>query len=151
MGFRDTVDAAVADRLSAYDVLVEVGVGERPAVASLLAERGRTVTATDVHEPAWVADETFPAAVAFVRDDVTNPDRETYADADVVYALNCPPELQRPLVDVAESVGADAAFTTLGNDPAVVPATAESLPGVRGTLYVATARGDPGDRTRRDR
>jgi len=144
------VHVAIADRLAEYDVLVEVGVGDRPGVASALAERGRTVTATDVREPAGVADGSFPDTVAFVRDDVTNPDRGIYVDADVVYALNCPPELQRPLVDVARAVGADAAFTTLGGDPAIVPATAEPLPGVREVLYVATTRGRPGAQPRRD-
>jgi uncharacterized UPF0146 family protein len=151
VGIRDTVHDALADRLAASDALVEVGVGERPAGARQLADRGCTVTATDVHEPACVADGSFPDRVAFVRDDLTDPTPETYADADVVYALNCPPELQRPLVDVAREAGADAAFTTLGADPAVVPATAEALPGVRETLYVATARGDPRGRPRRDR
>jgi uncharacterized UPF0146 family protein len=151
VGIRDAVHDALADRLAAADVLVEVGVGDRPAVARLLVDRGCTVTATDVHEPAPIADESFPERVAFVRDDVTDPTRETYADADVVYALNCPPELQRPLVDVARDAGADAAFTTLGADPVVVPATAESLPGVRETLYVATARGEPGRRLGHDR
>jgi uncharacterized UPF0146 family protein len=151
VGTRDAVHVALADRLAAYDVLVEVGVGDRQTVARLLAERGRTVTVTDVEEPASVGTDEFPSSVTFVRDDVTDPDRGTYADADVVYALNCPPELQRPLVDVAESVGADAAFTTLGADSVVVPATAESLPGVRETLYVATTRGDPETRARRDR
>lgn len=144
MGTRDAVVAALADRLESYDVVVEVGVGERPAVAAALAERGATVTATDVTEPACVADGSFPEGVAFVRDDVTDPGPGVYADADVVYALNCPPELQRPLVDVARDAGADAAFTTLGADPAVVPATPEALPGVRETLYVASARGERG-------
>jgi uncharacterized UPF0146 family protein len=151
VGIRDAIDGALVDRLAAYDVLVEVGVGDRLAVARSLADRGCAVTATDVHEPATVADGSFPASVAFVRDDVTDPTRETYVDADVVYALNCPPELQRPLVDVARGVGADAAFTTLGTDPAVVPATAESLPGVHETLYAATSRGDRSARTGRDR
>ncbi len=131
---------ALADRLDEFDALVEVGVGNRPAVASALAARGRSVTATDVTEPRSVADGSFPERVAFVRDDVTNPDLAVYADADVVYALNCPPELQRPLVDVARAADAVAAFTTLGADPVVVPATPEPLPGVRETLYVANAR-----------
>nr|WP_193570752.1 UPF0146 family protein [Halorubellus sp. JP-L1] len=125
---------ALADRLDDYDVLVEVGVGCRHAVAAALADRGRTVTATDVRP------RSVPEGVAFVVDDVTTPDHSVYADADVVYALNCPPELQRALVDVARSVGADAAFTTLGADPAVVPATPEALDGVRETLYVASSR-----------
>jgi uncharacterized UPF0146 family protein len=118
---------ALVDRLSGYDELVEVGVGERPDVAAALADRGCGVTATDVH------DRDVPAGVRFVRDDVTDPDAGVYGNADAVYALNCPPELQRPLADAAAAVGADCLFTTLGADPAVVDARPETLPGT--TLF----------------
>ena len=101
---------------------VEVGVGNRPEVAAALADRGRTVVATDV------VDREVPDGVRFVRDDVTDPSLDVYHEADLVYALNCPPELQRPLVEVAERVGAAWAFTTLGADPAIVPATRRTLP-----------------------
>jgi len=132
VGTRTEVTAALAERLSEYDVLVEVGVGNRPDVALALAERGRSLTATDVHV------QSVPEPVAFVTDDVTDPDLSVYADADAVYALNCPPELQRALCDVARAVDADAVFTTLGTDPAVVPATPENLLGTRITLFVAS-------------
>ena len=115
-------NVALVDRLARYDDLVEVGVGSRPGVAAALADRGRTVTATDVYE------RDVPADVLFVRDDVTDPDRAVYRGADAVYALNCPPELQRPLSAAARTVGADCLFTTLGTDPAVVDAVPETLP-----------------------
>nr|WP_255152589.1 UPF0146 family protein [Halorarius halobius] len=110
---------ALAERAPAS--AVEVGVGNRPDVAGALAARGRTVTATDV------VDRSVPAGVQFVRDDVVDPDPAVYADADLVYALNCPPELQRPLVEAAEAAGATWAFTTLGGDPAVVESTPETV------------------------
>ena len=119
--------AALVDRLSRYESLVEVGVGERPGVAAALADRGRTVTATDVR------DRRVPGGVGFVRDDVTDPDADVYGGADAVYSLNCPPELQRPLADVARRADADCLFTTLGADPAVVDATPETLPA--GTIF----------------
>ncbi len=103
-------------------------MGRRPAVAAALADRGCLVTATDVRA------RDVPAPVAFVRDDVTDPDPSVYADADAVYALNCPPELQRPVAEVARAAGADCRFTTLGTDPAVVPADCERLGGDE-TLY----------------
>jgi uncharacterized UPF0146 family protein len=105
----------VVDRLAGYDRLVEVGVGRRADVAGALAAAGCSVTATDV-----VARE-VPEGVDFVVDDVLAPDSAVYADADCVYALNCPPELHRPLVAVAEGAGAACAFTTLGGDQPVVP------------------------------
>jgi uncharacterized UPF0146 family protein len=111
---------------------VEVGVGRRPAVALALAERGVDVTATDV------VDRDVPDPVRFARDDVTDPDRAIYADADLVYALNCPPELQRPAREVAREIGATFRFTTLGGDPAVVPA--ESRYVADETLFTASAQ-----------
>ena len=125
--------AALIDRLARHDTLVEVGVGRRPDVSAGLAERGRTVTATDVHE------RSVPEGVRFRRDDVLEASERDDPGAlyrvDAIYALNCPPELQRPLLDVARRADAACYFTTLGGDPAVVPAAPESVPG--DTLYVA--------------
>jgi uncharacterized UPF0146 family protein len=67
-------------------------------------------------------------------DDVTDPDLAVYADADAVYALNCPPELHRPLVDVASAVDAACAFTTLGGDQPAVPVERRTVES--STLYV---------------
>jgi uncharacterized UPF0146 family protein len=120
---------AVVARLSGYDRVVEVGVGNRPDVADALADRGVDVVATDVHE------RPVPDGVRFAHEDVTDPDPRRYEGVDAVYALNCPPELQRPLRAAARSAGAACLFTTLGADPAVVPATREQLP--TGTLFVA--------------
>ncbi len=113
---------ALVTRLSEADSVVEVGVGNRPDVAAGLAERGVDVTATDIRE------RSVPEPVAFVTDDVTEPTLSVYEGADVVFARNLPPELQRPLRDVARRVGAACWFTTLGGDPVVVPAEAEQLP-----------------------
>jgi uncharacterized UPF0146 family protein len=108
-------------RLSRYDTLVEVGIGDRHDVALGLAERGCRVTATDIYE------RSLPESVRFVRDDVTDPDRSIYRGADAVYALNCPPELQRPLASIARTADAVCLFTTLGGDPALVDATPETV------------------------
>jgi len=101
-------------RLSDCERVVEVGVGRRPGVAAALAERGVDVTATDLR------DRSTPEGVRFVRDDVTDPDLAVYRGADAVYARHCPPELQRPVRDLARTVGATVLFTTLGGDPALV-------------------------------
>jgi len=122
----------VVEVLAGYEVLVEVGVGRRPDVAAALADQGRAVTATDVVE------REVPDGVGFVRDDVTDPDLAVYEDAEAVYALRCPPELQRALVSVAERAGADCLFTTLGGDPVVVPADPRTV--ASGTLFVAQTR-----------
>jgi uncharacterized UPF0146 family protein len=115
--------------LAAFGTVVEVGIGRRPVVAAALAERGVTVTATDVYE------RPVPDSVRFVRDDVCDPDESVYADADALYALNLPPELHRPTLELARRADAAFLFTTLGGDPPTVPVERETLPGE--TLFVA--------------
>jgi len=118
---------ALAAPLSPDARVVEVGVGERPVVAARLTAAGYDVVATDV------SDRSVPDGVDFRRDDVTDPDEQVYEGAELVYALRCPPELQDSLRGVARSVGAAAAFTTLGGDPATVPVDRETVQS--GALY----------------
>ena len=125
----ETLLEALAD----YDRLVEIGIGRRTDVAAALADRGVAVTATDVH------DRAAPDGVAFVRDDVVDPDPAIYADAEAIYALNLPPELHRPALETAREADADFLFTTLGGDQPTVPVERRTIE--TGTLYVARARG----------
>ena len=120
---------AIVRRLSDFETLVEVGVGRRHEVAGGLADRGKTVTATDVHP------RDVPAAVRFERDDVTDPDPAVYRDADAVYALNLPPELHRPALDVARGHDVAFLFTTLGADQPAISVARETIPGE--TVFVA--------------
>jgi uncharacterized UPF0146 family protein len=134
--------AALCARFEAYDAVVEIGVGRRPAVAASLASRGVDVTATDVRP------REVPPDVEFVHNDVFDPDLDVYRDTDAIYALNPPPDLHRPIRAIARAVGVPFLFTTLGTDPPAIPASAETLPG--DTLFRASERGRPerGDRSR---
>ncbi|SFR98891.1 hypothetical protein SAMN05216559_2117 [Halomicrobium zhouii] len=133
-----TAREALVDRLKNFDRLVEVGVGRQPEVATALVERGCVVTATDVVERA------VPDGVGFVKDDVTEPEKSVYADAECVYGLNLPPELHRPAWDVAREFDADFLFTTLGSDQPSISVDRETLPEGE-TLFVAK-EGVPGNR-----
>jgi len=117
-----TDSAAIVDRLARFDCVVEIGVGHRPAVAAALADRGVAVTATDV------TPREVPENVAFVRDDITDPVPEVYADADAIYGLDLPPELHAPAASIAREHDAALVFTTLGGDPPAVPVEREMLP-----------------------
>ncbi|WP_136590675.1 UPF0146 family protein [Salinigranum halophilum] len=126
--------AALADYLSRYARVVEVGVGRRTDVAAALVDRGTDVTATDLYA------RSVPDGVRFVRDDVVaRAERGARVDSlyavDAVYALNLPPELHRPARDVAHAAGADFLFTTLGGDQPTVPVERVTLDAE--TLYVA--------------
>ncbi|WP_435361065.1 UPF0146 family protein [Haloarchaeobius sp. DFWS5] len=122
--------AALVDRLAVFERVVEVGIGHRTDVAAELAERGVTVTATDVHP------RDVPGAIHFVQDDVTAPTPSVYADVGAVYALNQPPELHQPTAAVARRAGAQFLFTTLGGDQPAIPVTRETIPG--DTVFVAS-------------
>ncbi|XVH30336.1 UPF0146 family protein [Haloferacaceae archaeon DSL9] len=127
--------AAVA-YLSRYETLLEVGIGVRVEAASALVDADCAVTAVDVH------DREVPPGVRFVRDDVfVRSDAPTLPDhyrVDALYGLNLPPELHRPVADIARRVGADFAFTTLGHDEPTIPVERTSI--ADDTLYVV-ARG----------
>ncbi|UPV72779.1 hypothetical protein M0R89_09475 [Halorussus limi] len=120
---------AIVGRLSGFERVVEVGIGNRTDVAAALADAGVAVTATDVRP------REVPAGVAFAEDDVLDPDPARYRDADAVYALNLPPELHRPTLEVARRHDAAFLFTTLGGDPPAVPVERETVPGE--TIFVA--------------
>lgn len=124
---------AIVDRL-ARERVIEVGIGRRTDVAGALVERGTAVVATDVYP------QEVPEGVEFVIDDVVSPTCSVYEGADLLYALNLPPELHRPARDVARRVGAEFRFTTLGGDGPAIPADPRSLAGE--TLY-APAEGGP--------
>jgi hypothetical protein len=128
----------LAARLAVYDRLVEVGIGRRPEVAAALVDADCEVTATDVF------DAPVPDGVRFVRDDVTaraealdGAPGDPY-DADALYGLNLPAELQRSARDVAHAAGADFLFTTLGFEEPVIPVDRETVGGE--TLYLAERR-----------
>ncbi|QLK27841.2 hypothetical protein HYG81_09040 [Natrinema zhouii] len=119
------------DHLAGYERAVEIGIGHRSDPARALAERGVSVTATDIY------DRDVPEGVRFVRDDIVDPDPAVYASTDVVYARNLPPELHRPTLEAARSADADFLFTTLGGDQPAVPVERKTI--AKGTLYVARA------------
>ena len=132
-------NSELLETLSDYDRVVEVGIGRRTDVAAALADCGVDVIATDVH------DRKSPANVRFVPDNVVDPNLDLYADADAIYALNLPPELHRPTLDIAREADADFLFTTLGGDQPAVPVERRTVDA--GTLYVARSMGRAGEQT----
>ncbi|MBP1987747.1 UPF0146 family protein [Halolamina salifodinae] len=127
-------DLLIVRRLRDADRLLEVGIGDRTGVAAGLAAAGADVRATDVVEIS------VPEGVQFRVEDVTTvDDPDAFHQVDTIYALNCPPDLHRPIRDLAERVGATFCFTTLGFDEPAIPVRRESLleGDIRTTFYTA--------------
>ncbi|GAB7094861.1 hypothetical protein JCM30237_20140 [Halolamina litorea] len=137
-----TTDPLIVRRLRDADRLLEVGIGDRTGVAAGLVAAGADVRATDV------VPVSVPDGVRFRVEDVTaieTPD--AFHRVDVIYALNSPPDLHRPVHELARNVGAEFRFTTLGFDEPAIPVARETLTDgeQRVTLYTA----EPG-RSRRN-
>ncbi|MFC7204656.1 UPF0146 family protein [Haloferax namakaokahaiae] len=130
---RNSLRDAIAAQLADYERVLEVGIGRNPDVAESVAARGVEVTAVDVRE------FPVPDGVRLVIDDVFSRADAAglgpYAGVDVVYALNLPIELHRPVASIARRAGAEFYFTTLGYDEPSIPVRRISLDG--DTLYVA--------------
>lgn len=123
---------ALVEHLSDYSRLLEIGIGRRPEVAADLVAHGADVRSTDV-DPVDV-----PDGVRFRVEDVLDVDSDRLSEfhrVDAVYALNCPPDLHRPILQLALAVDAPFLFTTLGYDEPTVPVDRRMV-GPE-TLYVA--------------
>lgn len=122
------------DRLLAHDRVLEVGIGDRPGLATRLARAGVAVVAVDIArcEP--------PPAVGFIRADVHSLDPGRVRPIDAVYARRLPPELHRPVAELADALGADCYFTTVGGELPTVPV--RTVTGPDETVYVRPAESD---------
>lgn len=113
--------------LTAYDRLLEVGIGERTDLARRLADAGCDVVAIDI------APVCTPPGVTTITADVTEFDVVSLGPFDAVYAQRLPPELHRPTAIAADRVDADLYFTTLGGEFPTVEVT--TITTEEGTVY----------------
>ncbi|MDD1652354.1 MAG: hypothetical protein LUO86_04900 [Methanomicrobiales archaeon] len=92
-----------------YHRVVEVGIGNAPEAARVIAAAGGVVTATDIRPSA--AD-----GIPVIRDNVFSPDDRLYRGADLLYAIRPGVEMVPPLVALARRVNADLLVYHLGNE-----------------------------------
>lgn len=95
--------------------VVELAVGDQTDFAVGLSNRNISILTTDIR------DCSVPEEIRFVRDDLRDPCERLYRSADALYARRLPEELQRPAVELADSVEVPLYFTTLGFEYPVVP------------------------------
>jgi hypothetical protein len=89
--------------------VVEVGIGHYPSIALILSEK-LDVVATDSREVR------VPSKIRFFVDDIFEPDLGIYQNASLIYSIRPPPELYKPLVSLAEKVGADCLIRPFANE-----------------------------------
>ena len=89
--------------------VVEIGIGHYPAVAVMLSEK-LDVVATDSREVR------VPSKIKFIVDDIFDPDLRIYHGSSLIYSIRPPPELYKPLVSLAEKVGADCLIRPFANE-----------------------------------
>ncbi|MDD1653475.1 MAG: hypothetical protein LUQ64_02900 [Methanomicrobiales archaeon] len=92
-----------------YHRVVEVGIGNAPEAARVIAAAGGDVTATDVRPS--------PAdGIRVIRDDIFTPTEDLYRDTDLIYAIRPGEEMVPPLLALAQRVNADLLVYHLGNE-----------------------------------
>jgi len=158
-------DRSLISALARHDRLLEVGIGDRPAVAQALAERGCAVVGVDIdisdhtreaerdvragEDPNGGSFRLIEADIASLADPEQSGGWLREAPEigfDAVYACRLPAELQRPTLALANRLNAACLFTTIGFEEPIVPVSRRSLSGA--TLYVAREHGEqhPSDR-----
>lgn len=93
---------------SRYRRVVEVGIGNNPDAALVIAAAGRRILCTDIR-----SDLSY-AGLTVVTDDIFEPDLRLYAGADLVYAVRPGVEVVPPLISLARQVNADLLVYHLG-------------------------------------
>lgn len=91
-----------------YRRVVEVGVGNNPEAARLVAAAGALVLCTDIR-PGIRHD-----GLAVATDDIFEPDLRLYEGADLIYAVRPGVEMVPPLIALARRVDSDLLVYHLG-------------------------------------
>jgi uncharacterized UPF0146 family protein len=87
---------------------VEVGIGRNPDAAAIVHAAGVPIRCTDIRNLE------LPEGIAYVVDDVFEPEVGFYHGADVIYAIRPAIEMLPPLIALAEKIGCDLLVYHLG-------------------------------------
>ncbi len=102
--FRDYILSEVGDMPVK---IVEIGVGKFDKISEILSKKENiTLIKTDI----------LPKDSTVIKDDVTNPNLELYKDADIIYSIRPPSELQPHLINLAQKVNSQLIIKPLTNE-----------------------------------
>jgi len=103
------IETSIGDYIAGhYATVVEIGVGNNPGAASIIHAAGIPIRCTDIRL------RDLPAGMAFVIDDVFEPDLSIYAGADLIYAIRPAIEMMAPLIALAKRADCDLLVYHLG-------------------------------------
>ncbi len=109
--------------------IVEVACGKHSRVAFTLS-RSLEIVATDVLESEAVDECIRPL---YAKDDITSPDLRLYQNAQLLYSIRPPLEIQRGILNVAQVVHADVLIKPLGDE--ITEALRAFLRNYRGIVF----------------
>ncbi len=102
--FRDYILSEIQDRPTK---IAEIGVGKFSMIADELSEKENiTLIKTDIQ----------PADSTIIKDDITNPNLDLYANTDIIYSIRPPSELQPYLVKLAQKIDSQLIIKPLTNE-----------------------------------
>lgn len=80
-------------------LIIEVGVGNILEASDILENKleDSTIRRVDIN----------PSNDEIIKDDVTNPNYSIYENADLIYSIRPPEEIQKDISDIARNVGCD--------------------------------------------
>ncbi len=91
-----------------YRTAVEVGIGDNPHAARILANNGLDIVATDIKTPKE------DPGVPFFHDDLCSPDLSRYTGKELLYSIRPGEEMIAPLLALARETGCDLLVYHLG-------------------------------------
>ena len=87
--------------------IVEIGVGKFQAISKNLSENENIeLIMTDID----------PASENIIKDDVFNPDMTIYEDADIIFSIRPPSEIQEAIMKIRDSTNATLIIKPLFNE-----------------------------------
>jgi hypothetical protein len=105
--WRDFADYILNETQNKNVKIVEVGVGKFDEIANILSSKENiTLIKIDINPK----DETV------IRDDITKPNLELYENADIIYSIRPPSELQPYLVNLANEINCQLIIKPLTNE-----------------------------------
>ena len=87
--------------------IAEIGVGKFDKIANNLSKKENiTIIKTDIS----------PKDASVIKDDITNPNLELYRDAEIIYSIRPPSELQPYLINLALKIDSQLIIKPLTNE-----------------------------------